>query len=258
MHRRLKRRLVVGATVIAAAAFAGGAYAASGDSTPSPRQAFLADVAKRLGVPESKLDQALRAAFLDQIQRAVKEGKLTQAEANQIKQRIKNRPAPLFGFGAGALLGPPGLLGPRALIGPPGALPLRPLIGPPGLKPGPLAVSGGLLGEAAGYLGLSRTQLLRQLQGGRSLSQIASAQGKSVSGLENTLAAALKSKLDKAVAAKRITSAQEQRLLTRMKAAMGFLINRPWPVPGRLVHPGFGPRFRPGFGPGAPPGAPRY
>jgi hypothetical protein len=59
----------------------------------------------------------------------------------------------------------------------------------------------------------------------------------------------LKSRLDKAVSAKLITSAQEQRILSRLSAAMTAKIN----------HAGYGPRFggapvgHPPFAPPAPP-----
>lgn len=249
MHRSLKRKLVLGATVIAAAAFAGGAYAASGDSTPNARQAFLADVAKRLGVPEQKLDQALRAAFTDQLQQAVKAGKLTQAQANQIEQRAKDGRIPLFGLVAPRLLGPlaPPLLGPNSR-----------------LEPRPLLPGGGTFSAAAGYLGLSDIQLLSQLRSGKSLAQIAGAQHKSVSGLEDAMVANLQAKLEKAVAAEELTSVQEQRLLARMKAVLGAQINRAWPGPGFAPHQhrGFAPdmappgRFAPGAVPAQPPPGP--
>ena len=43
MHPRLKRKLTLGAAALSAAAFAGGAYAASRGSDTSFRQAFLND-----------------------------------------------------------------------------------------------------------------------------------------------------------------------------------------------------------------------
>ena len=60
MHSQLKRRLVIGATTLAAAAFAGGAYAASQDSATNTRQAFLNDVASRLHVSPQQLTSALK------------------------------------------------------------------------------------------------------------------------------------------------------------------------------------------------------
>jgi hypothetical protein len=87
MQIGIKRKLAIGTTVLAAAAFAGGAYAARNDSPESTRQAFLNDVAKRLKVAPAKLTAALRGAFFDQLDAAVAAGKLTKTQADAIKQR---------------------------------------------------------------------------------------------------------------------------------------------------------------------------
>src|SRR5437764_9459889 len=102
MQRGLNRKLVIGLAALAAAAFAGGAYAATQNSAPDTRQAFLNDVAKRLHVTPQQLSSALNGAFLDQLQAAVKDGQLTQAQANALEQRLKEKgsiaPAVPFGF----------------------------------------------------------------------------------------------------------------------------------------------------------------
>ena len=84
MHRSLKRNLVIGLAALAVAAFAGGAYAATQNSGPTTRQAFLNDVAKRLHVTPQQLSAALNGATADQLQAAVKAGQLTQAQANAL------------------------------------------------------------------------------------------------------------------------------------------------------------------------------
>src|SRR2546423_13038978 len=104
VHRSIRRKLVIGLAALAVAALAGGAYAATQSSTPNTRQAFLNDVAKRLHVTPQQLTQALTGATDDQLQAAVKAGRLTQAEANQLAQRLKrsgSAPAIPFGFGFG-------------------------------------------------------------------------------------------------------------------------------------------------------------
>jgi hypothetical protein len=50
MHVSLKRQLAIGTAVLAAAAFGGGAYAATQDSGVNLRQVFLNDVAERSNV----------------------------------------------------------------------------------------------------------------------------------------------------------------------------------------------------------------
>jgi hypothetical protein len=52
---------------------------------------------------------------------------------------------------------------------------------------------------AAGYLGLSAEQLMQELQAGKSLADVAAAQGKSVGGLKAALIQAMTSDIQKAV-----------------------------------------------------------
>ena len=106
MPLKLKRKLAIGGAVVAAAGLAGGAYAASSSST-NPRQAFIDDVAKRLNVSPTALNNALKGAYQDQLNQAVKSGKLTQAQANKIKQRIAQAPAGADRLRPSRLLRPP-------------------------------------------------------------------------------------------------------------------------------------------------------
>lgn len=86
---------------------------------------------------------------------------------------------------------------------------------------------------AADYLGLTPAQLRTQHEAGKSLAQIAAAQGKSVAGLEDAIYAAAKADLDKAVANGRITSAQEQTILVDLKAHIDDIVNHTGPPPLR-------------------------
>jgi hypothetical protein len=228
MPLKMKRKLAIGGAVIAAAGLAGGAYAA-GSSSTNPRQTFLDDVAKRLNISPTQLNKALKGAYQDQLDQAVKSGKLTQAQANKLRQRLAQRPlAPVgpWGFRHRGLLGHRGL---RAGVG----------------------------HAAAKYLGLSETQLVAQLRSGKSLADIAGAQHKSVSGLEDALKAQIKARLDKAVAAKALTSAQEQQILGRLDQRLNTIVNRKGIARG-MMHRGFGPGGPPPGAPGAAlaPGAP--
>jgi AraC-like DNA-binding protein len=241
LHRIVKRKLVIGGAALAVAAFAGGAYAATQNSGPNTRQAFLNDVAKRLHVSPQQLSSALNGAFLDQLQAAVQDGRLTQSQANALEQRLKRKgtapvlPFGYFGFGprrlggplggspGGPLGGPPG--GPRGGLpgGPRGGLPG----GPPRAFGGVGALAGpGALQAAASYLGLTDAQLFQQLSSGKSLAGVAGSKGKSVSGLEQAMTNAVKARLDKLVSAKVMTAAQEQKLLSRLSTRLSAEINR--------------------------------
>ena len=81
MHRILRHKLLAGGAAAAVLALGGGAYAAT-QSGSNPRQAFLNDVAKRLNVSPSQLNSALKGAFTDRLNAAVKAGMLTQAQAS--------------------------------------------------------------------------------------------------------------------------------------------------------------------------------
>ena len=212
---------MIGAAVLAACAVAGGAYAAT--SGTSPKQTFLNDVAKRLHVSPQQLKTAFQGALQDQLNAAVKAGRLTQAQANAIEKRIREGRLPALPFFRRGLL-PLG----------PGLIPLGPLRG--------AGIPGGPLATAARYIGVTPAQLFDQLGSGKSLAQIATAHGKTVSGLENAIVSAERSRLDLARQRGLITSSQEQQLLSRLQTKIAVVVNRA----------GFRPRFGPLAGP--PPG----
>lgn len=103
--------------------------------------------------------------------------------------------------------------------------------GRPG-HPGPAAI--------ASYLGLTPAQLRAQLRAGKTLAQIAVAQGKSVSGLEDAIHADVQAHLDRAVANGRLTAAREQAILARLKAHLDDIVNHAVPPFGRHAGPRLG------------------
>lgn len=171
----------------------GGAYAATQHGS-NDRQAFLNDAARRLHVTPQQLEDALRGAALDRIDAAVKAGRLTEQQANALKQRLQSGRGLGLGFGHRH-----GFFGGRHL---------------------------GKLEPAARYLGLTEAQLRDELAAGKSLADIAKARGKSVSGLENAIRNAVKARLDAAVRAGWLTQAQEQRILARLDRRLDDLVRR--------------------------------
>lgn len=223
MRPRFKNKLVIGSAALAAAALAGGAYAAT-QSGAGSRQAFTNDVAHRLHVSPDQLRAAVKAAMIDRLNQAVKEGRLTQAEANRIEQRINQGHLPLFfghreGFARH-------------------------------LRRGPLKA-------AASYLGLSEAQLFDQLRSGKSLADVAKAQGKTTAGLEQAMTTEFKARLDRAVSNGRITKAQEQKIVDRFQSRLDEMVNRTPPKFGSRRHlhaiPGGPPPGMPGSFEGPPP-----
>jgi hypothetical protein len=237
---RLNRKFAGGAVGVALLAGAGGAWAGSsgGSSSSTGRDAFLNDVAGRLDVTPEKLKGALQGAFEDQLDADVKAGRLTQEQADRIKKDVKEHggapfgpvpgppPGPGFGIGGRFHAGPPPLAGQV----PPGAPPpgAPPFAGPP--PPGTRHVEAGPFhagfDAAAKYLGLSDAQLFRRLRSGKSLAQIASAQGRDVAGLKSAIEAGVKDELDKAVADKRLTQQQEKDILGGLHDRIDELVNR--------------------------------
>ena len=84
----------------------------------------------------------------------------------------------------------------------------------------------GPLSAAATYLGVTTDELRTRLQAGKSLADVATAQGKSVSGLEDALLANLKTDLDADVATGRITSGREAEILADAKVRIAAQVTR--------------------------------
>jgi hypothetical protein len=193
MKGRFRRRVVLGAGAALAVAGGGAALAATQLGTPQEEsQAVINDAAKQLGVQPSALSSALKKALEDRVDAAVAAGKLTKAEGDALKARIESGGLPLF-FGG--------------------------LHGPGGRH---LAKE---LHAAAAYLGLTAAQVRTDLESGKTLAQIAQAEGKSVPGLVDALVAAARKDLDAAVATGRLTKAQEQSILSRLKQRITDRVN---------------------------------
>jgi hypothetical protein len=205
---RRNRKIILGIAALLTAAGGGAAIAASGSGSPSEEnQAVLDDAAKQLGVSPGKLSDALKKALSDRVDAAVAAGRLTKAEGDALKQRINSDNFPLFG-------------GFRAGFGHFGFF--------------------GDLSAAANYLGLTEAQLRSQLEGGKSLAQVATAQGKSVDGLVDALVNAAKQRLDSAVASGRLTQAQENEMLSGLRDRITNLVNSTPPSGDRFAPPPFG------------------
>ena len=78
----------------------------------------------------------------------------------------------------------------------------------------------------AAYLGLSQSQLLSQLQAGKSLAAVAAAQGKSVSGLKNAILTAATSQVN---ASTRLSAAQKANLISELKSHLDTIVNATYP-----------------------------
>jgi predicted DNA-binding protein (UPF0251 family) len=184
-----------------AVAGAGGAIAATKLLSPGERsQAIVNDAAKQLGVDPAKLSDALKKALENQVDADVAAGRITKEQGEAIKKRIESGEYPIFGRGG---LGRHGFEH----------------HGPVGAK----------LDAAASYLGLTEAELRTQLGSGKSLAEVAKAQGKSVSGLVDALLAAAKAKVAAAVQDGHLTQAEADDLLSGLKDRITDLVNGTFP-----------------------------
>ena len=92
-----KKKLAAGAVAVAALAGGGAALAAGGLGSEEEQQAVIDDAAKRLGVEPEALENALEGALGARLDEAVKEGRLTEEQAAELKERLKDGTLPLFG-----------------------------------------------------------------------------------------------------------------------------------------------------------------
>ena len=93
---------------------------------------------------------------------------------------------------------------------------------------GPAASS---INAVANYLGLTRAELRTARENGTSLAQLATQQGKSVSGLKQAIYDAAKADFDRAVSAGRMTTAQETAMLAGLQSHLDDIVNSTGPPP---------------------------
>jgi polyhydroxyalkanoate synthesis regulator phasin len=199
---RTRKALAIGVAALAVAGGGGAAIAASGGSS-APGRSFFDSVARHLGISSQKLEDATKAAAIDQVEAALEDGKITQAEADALEQRIESGDYPPF-------FGP--FLGPK--LGP----------GFGHFHGGPPFLFGEKLSAAADYLGLSEAELRTKLNSGQTLAAIAAAQGKSVDGLKQTLLDETRSKLDQLVGDGEFTQEEADAMYERFQSHMDDLI----------------------------------
>lgn len=202
-------------------------------------QTYLNDVASRLGVSESNLEQALIGAAGSTIDQAVKDGKITSDMAAFLKGRLSALQSPLCD-----------------------SLPAAGKAGPFGgaaraLNPGTL------LDAAAGALHETRQDLLTEigaLKAGENLKTIAQKHNVDYATVEKAVVDAARSQLDAAVKAGTVTQAQENAFLSSLQQKLdsGAVAFGGWgPMKGveggfRGMMRGFGHMFGGMFGGAAP------
>jgi transposase-like protein len=204
------------ATILIGLAAAGAVAASRALSPGEESKAVIDDAAAQLGVKPSALSDALKQALKNRLDAAVAAGRLTKAQADELKARIDSGDGlPFFG-------------GPR-----------------PGLGVGPGHFDGPFghfrnLEAAASYLGLTEAELRDQLQT-KTLAEIAKGKGKSVDGLVQALVTSAENAINTAVADGRLTQQQATDIKAHLKEHIERLVNGEFRDHGLGFHPGFGP-----------------
>lgn len=221
MTRRKKVTFAAGAAGVAlllAGLGAAGAVAASQLLSPGEEsKAVIEDAAAQLGVEPTELSDALKQALKNRVDEAVEAGRLTEEQADELKERIDSNEYPLlFGRGGHGGWGGPG-------VG--------------------HHVHFEILATAASYLGMTEAELREELED-KTLAEIAMEKGKTAAGLVQQLVAAQTKRIDEAVADGKLSDEQAATLKANLNERTEALVN------GELHGPGDGrqPRFWPGSG----------
>jgi len=172
---------------------------------------FAAHFSSDLGVSQDKVNSAFQQAVAQTLTDEVKAGHITQAQADAITKKMAGQaPCTLAGS-----------LGGRSTAG--GAV-----------------YQQALLSAAASALGITNDTLKADLAKGMTLHQIADAQNPPVTEAQfrSRLIASLKPMLDTAVRDKKITSAQEQKILAALQTGPIPFWDKPMRKPAAAASPG--------------------
>lgn len=179
------------------------------------RDEYLDALADNLGVDREALDEALTKTALDMVDKALADGKITQEQADSIKERINSGETPLFGPGFGH-----------------------------GFDKGfHRGIHFGVkLEDFADFLGVAVADIHQAMMDGQSLAEVAEANGKSRDELKTYLTSNVEERLNQAVADGDITQAEADDKLQNFTDNLDELIDRSGPIfrggPGQRGGPG--------------------
>lgn len=172
---------------------------------------FMSHLAANLGKKQDQVQKAISDSASQTLNDAVKKGDLTQKQADAIKARLNNGSLCARGFGPGIA----------------------------GIGKEHEARAGASLAEYAKALGISDQELRQDLMNGQTVKDIASSKGLTEADFRSKLADAAKTDLDKQVSAGKLTQAQEDAVLQRIK-------NDPLPLWDKVMkRPNLPGRFMP-------------
>ncbi len=170
---------------------------------------FLEHFASNLGLSVDQVKSAYTKAYDDTIDQMVKDGKLTQTEADQLKQKVSQgvangnlpgfgpgfRGGKGFGFGGGFGMGRGGMMN----------------LGP---------------AEFAKALGMNTQDLITELQSGKSIADVAKEKNVDINKVKQTVISDYKAQLDTAVKNNKMTQAQEDQAIQNLTQRLDTIVNQ--------------------------------
>ena len=173
------------------------------DARAAAQETYLQSLADNLGIDLATLKAALSKTSIAALQKAVTDGKVTQAEAGKIQAAIESGDNVLFGLGGGRGFGGHG----GGHGGPRGGM------------------HGATRAEIATFLRIDEATLQTEMAAGKSLATIATDHGKTRDQLKAFLTAELTTSLAERVAAGKLTQAEADAKLTEEVAELDARID---------------------------------
>jgi hypothetical protein len=174
---------------------------------------FLEHFASHLGLSVDQVKTAYSSAYNDTIDQMVKDGRLTQSQADQLKQKaaqgVTNGKLPGFGpgFRGGGMGG--GMMGHMGMLN----------LGP---------------AEFAKALGMTQTDLQTELKAGKSIADVAKEKNLDINQVKQTVLADVKTQLDTAVKNNQITQAQADQRYQQYSQMLDQMVTQPGLMRGRF------------------------
>lgn len=190
--------IVVSGVVTGVALAQGGGSSGSGSGTKVDQ--FLGFLATRLGISSDQLKTDVQGAASDTVNQMLKDGTITQQQADKLNQEIQNGNYP-------------GLLGRFGGFG--------------GCGKGDFGTSfQSIVQSVADTLKLTPQQIQDQLKSGKSLADIAGAQGVSRDDLKSAITTAVDQQVDKAVTDGKITQTRADQIKTNLSNNLDKIIDQ--------------------------------
>jgi len=176
------------------------------------RDFFIQQFASRLGVTTDKVKEAYSGAYSDMLDQEVKDGKITQAQADQLKQDLANRAAqgdalPGFGPGEGRGHG----------------------FGKGGMRGGMFGLGDEMsLASFAKALKMTEADLTSALQSGKTIADVAKDKGVDIAQVKTSVLADLEATLDQAVTNGKLTQTQADAIYNKASSGFDSMVNQTW------------------------------